>query len=76
MSSDNMDEKESELMHGMVNCYNTCHEDFEHTVHMVAAARSLNEEKVKSVLKKIKAESGNSEEYLSLRSKLPEDFPI
>jgi hypothetical protein len=43
---------------------------------MVAAARMLTEEKVKSVLKKIKAESGNSKEYLSLRSKLPEDFPI
>ena len=63
-------------MHGMVNCYNTCHEDFEHTVHMVARARGLTDEKVKSMLKKIKEESRDSEEYLSLRSRLPNDFNI
>ncbi|MEM0154432.1 MAG: hypothetical protein QW814_01190 [Methanothrix sp.] len=71
-----MDERENELMHGMVNCYNTCHEDFEHTVHMVARARRLSDEEVKLMLKKIKKESGDSEDYLLLRSKLPDDFPV
>ena len=71
-----MDERENELMHGMVNCYNTCHEDFEHTVHMVASSRGLTEEKVKSMLKKIKEESKDSKEYLLLRLKLPKDFDI
>jgi hypothetical protein len=71
-----MDERENELMHGMANCYNTCHADFGHTVHMVARARGLTDGKVKPMLERIKKEYGDSEEYISLRLKLPKDFPI
>ncbi|MCL5404457.1 MAG: hypothetical protein M1125_01280 [Candidatus Marsarchaeota archaeon] len=71
-----MDERENELMHGMVNCYNTCHEDFEGTVHMVARARGLSEKEAKAILEKIREEYGTTGEYKSLRSKLPKDFPL
>jgi hypothetical protein len=46
--------KESELLHGMVNCYNTCHANFEETVGMVGSARGLSSEEVKTILQRLK----------------------
>ncbi|MEM3227728.1 MAG: hypothetical protein QXR58_00190 [Candidatus Micrarchaeaceae archaeon] len=71
-----MNAKERELLTGMVNCYNTCHEDFEGTVRMVASARKLKPEKVKSMLSRIALKYGSSDEYAALRKKLPKEFPL
>jgi hypothetical protein len=71
-----MDERETELFQGMANCYNTCHEDFKNTVHMVARARGLSDSEVIAMLQGIKAKEGNSKEYIAIRSRLPKEFPI
>ncbi|MEM3661661.1 MAG: hypothetical protein QXG73_02440 [Candidatus Micrarchaeaceae archaeon] len=69
-----MDEREKEILKGMVNCYNVCRKDFYETVHMVAGARGLSDNVVIEILNKAKAE--HSDEYVRLRSKLPESFPM
>jgi hypothetical protein len=69
-----MSPKERELLQGMVNCYNTCHANFEETVSMVGSARGLASGEVKSILERLK--QAGEEEYRALRARLPDDFPL
>jgi hypothetical protein len=69
-----MTPKESELLHGMVNCFNTCHANFEETVGMVSSSRGLASEEVKTILQRLKHEG--SKEYRVLRERLPAEFPL
>ena len=69
-----MNARELELLQGMVNCYNTCHANFEETVGMVSSARGLTAEEVKATLSRLKEAGG--EEYGALRGRLPKDFPL
>jgi hypothetical protein len=68
--------RERELLTGMGNCFAACGEDFEGTVGMVADARHLTAEEVKRTLGRMKAECGRDPEYLALRGRLPESFPL
>jgi hypothetical protein len=58
----------------MVNCYHTCHADFEGTVGMVGSARGLSPEEVKEILARLKKEGGA--DFKELRSRLPDAFPL
>jgi hypothetical protein len=69
-----MTPKERELLQGMVNCYNTCHANFEETVGMVSSARGLDPEEVKEILNSLKSAGGD--EYQAFRIRLPNDFPM
>lgn len=69
-----MTPRERELLQGMVNCYNTCHADFEDTVDMVGSGRDLSPNQVKEILNRLKELGG--EEYQELRNRLPKDFPL
>ena len=69
-----MTPRERELLQGMVNCYHTCHADFEDTVGMVGSARRLSPEEVKEILARLR-ETGSTE-YKELRSLLPDSFPL
>jgi len=69
-----MSPKERELLQGMVNCYNTCHANFEETIRMVSSARGLTGDEVKATLQRLK--QAGSEEYRALRGRLPSDFPL
>jgi len=69
-----MTPSERELLQGMVNCYNTCHADFEDTVGMVGSARGLSPEEVKEILARLRERGGA--EYEELRSRLPDTFPL
>lgn len=69
-----MTPKDRELLNGMVNCYNTCHANFGDTVEMVASARGLTPEEVKTLLDRLRKEDG--EEYRALRRRLPDEFPL
>jgi hypothetical protein len=69
-----MTPRERELLQGMVNCYHTCHADFEDTVGMVGSARGLTSEEVKEMLGRLR-EAGGAE-YKELRSRLPDTFPL
>jgi hypothetical protein len=71
-----MDYAEKELLTGMCNCYETCREDFEGTVRMVARARNLTEDEVRSRLSSIKERYGSTSEYSELRARLPKAFPL
>ncbi len=66
--------KERELLQGMVNCYNSCHANFEETVGMVSSARGLSSEEVKETLARLKDAGGD--DYQALRGQLPNDFPL
>jgi hypothetical protein len=69
-----MNPRERELLQGMVNCYHTCHADFEGTVGMVGSARGLSPDEVKEILTRLKKAGGG--EYEALRSRLPDEFPL
>jgi len=69
-----MNARERELLQGMVNCYNTCHANFEETVGMVSSARGFTAEDVKETLNRLKESGG--EDYRALRGRLPKDFPL
>ncbi len=58
----------------MVNCYNSCHADFEETIGMVGSGRGLSPEQVREILNRLKAAGGD--DYLALRGRLPKDFPL
>jgi hypothetical protein len=60
----------------MGNCYATCGANFEDTVSMVGSARGLEPKEVKEILTHIKEAHGKEEEYLRLRSRLPEEFAM
>jgi len=63
-------------MTGMGNCYGSCHEDFERTVEMVGDARGLSVDQVKRMLEDIRGKYGADVDYLRLRGRLPQDFPL
>ena len=69
-----MNPRERELLQGMVNCYHTCHADFEGTVGMVGSAHGLSPEEVKEILARLKKAGGK--DYEELRSGLPSEFPL
>jgi hypothetical protein len=69
-----MTPKEQELLRGMVNCYNSCHANFEETVGMVGSARGLSPEEVKETLARLRDAGGD--DYQALRGRLPKDFPL
>jgi len=69
-----MTPRERELLQGMVNCYHTCHADFEDTVGMVGSARGLSAEEVKETLERLKQAGG--QDYHALRGQLPQEFPL
>lgn len=71
-----MDARERELLTGMGNCYAACQEDFESTIRMVAHARDRDPEEVRATLAAIRDRDGTTEAYRTLRSRLPEDFPL
>lgn len=61
-------------MHGMLNCYNVCHGNFDETTEMVGSARGLSSQEVKRILEQLMREDG--EEYRQLRQQLPDEFPM
>jgi hypothetical protein len=69
-----MSPKDRELLQGMVNCYNTCHANFDETVRMVGSARGLVPEDVKTILERLRQTGGD--DYYALRRRLPTDFPL
>ena len=71
-----MTPRERELLQGMGNCYEACHASFEDTVRMVGGGRGLSPEEVKGMLTKMKERYGQDGEYRTLRSRLPEGFPL
>jgi hypothetical protein len=60
----------------MVNCYKTCGENFERTVEMVANNRGLRPEQVKAVLVDLRSRCSSEPEYVELRKRLPQEFPV
>jgi hypothetical protein len=68
--------RERELLTGMGNCYEACHEDFAGTIGMVAGARNLDRETVLATLESMRARFSNDEEYRTLRRRLPPEFPL
>ena len=68
--------KERELLQGMGNCYAACHASFEDTLKMVGSNRGMSPEEVKGMLRRIKEKFGDDDEYKTLRSRLPKDFPL
>ncbi len=71
-----MDPRDRELLQGMCNCFSVCGENFENTVKMVAGARGRTPADVKSTLATLARTHGRDEDYKSLRSRLPADFPF
>ena len=60
----------------MCNCYSACGDDFEGTVRMVAGARGRTTEDVKETLLRLAKETAGEQEYQTLRSRLPAEFPF
>ncbi|HEV2317029.1 MAG TPA: hypothetical protein VGV89_05595 [Thermoplasmata archaeon] len=71
-----MDPRERELLTGMGNCYAACGEEFEATVEMVAGARNLEPQEVRSLLVQMRVRYAHDTEYQSLRARLPPEFPL
>jgi hypothetical protein len=71
-----MDARERELLTGMGNCFDACGEEFEATVGMVAGARHLAPDEVKSMLAAMRNKYALDPEYLRLRARLPDRFPF
>lgn len=71
-----MDPRDRELLTGMGNCYEACGADFEETVGMVAHSRDREPAQVKSTLARLGREFGKDPEFLSLRGRLPKEFPF
>jgi hypothetical protein len=68
--------RDKELLEGMGNCYSACGDDFDNTVSMVAGARGRTTEDVKETLQRLAKESAGENEYRTLRSRLPTEFPF
>lgn len=71
-----MEPRDRELLTGMGNCYEACGEDFERTVEMVASTRRRTPEDVRANLSALRAAFGDDPEYLQLRRRLPDSFPL
>jgi hypothetical protein len=68
--------REEELLTGMGNCYEACGADFEETIGMVAQARGLAPDLVKSMLRSMRERFGKEPAFLRLRARLPAEFPL
>jgi hypothetical protein len=68
--------KERELLQGMCNCYASCGDDFENTVGMVASARDRTQLDVKESLVTMAKNYASDKDYLTLRGRLPSEFPF
>lgn len=71
-----MEEIEKELLQATLNCYNACHDSFENTIEMISKSRGLEPNYTKEVLKKVREKYDNSEEYKTIRAKLPKNFDM
>lgn len=71
-----MDPRERELLTGMGNCFEACHDDFEGTIGMVADSRHRTSADVKETLREMRERYGSDADYLRLRARLPTEFPI
>lgn len=71
-----MNDRDRELLTGMGNCYEACHEDFESTVGMVSSSRRRTSDEVKQTLARLRMEFGRDPEYQALRGRLPAEFPF
>jgi hypothetical protein len=71
-----MTPREKELLTGMCNCYAACGDSYENTLWMVARARGLSPENLKSTLVEVSKRNSSDEDYLMLRRRLPSDFPF
>ena len=71
-----MTPKERELLQGMCNCYASCGDDFENTVGMVASARDRTQLDVKESLVTMAKNYASDKDYLTLRGRLPAEFPF
>jgi hypothetical protein len=67
---------ERELLTGMGNCYEACHDDFEATVGMVAGNRRRTPDDVKATLRSMKERFSSDPDYQRLRARVPSEFPI
>ena len=71
-----MNEIELELLSACGNCWNTCHEDFDRTMEMISRWRGYTPEEAKEILTHVKEQYNTDEEYIKLRKRFPEEFPI
>lgn len=71
-----MNDKELELLTAAGNCYQTCFEDFNRTMEMISRWRGYTPEEVIDILRDVRKKYGQSNEYIELRKRFPEDFPI
>ena len=71
-----MTPRERELLTGIGNCYEACHEGFEETVGMVARSRDRSIDEVKETLRSISERYGNDPDFLRLRERFPATFPV
>ncbi len=71
-----VDSRERELLTGMGNCYEACHDDFDGTVGMVAQTRKRTPEDVKTTLARMRERFHEDRDYRELRDRLPPDFPL
>ncbi len=67
---------ERELLTGMGNCFEACHEDFESTVEMVAGNRHRTTDDVKETLRQMASHFAADPDYQRLRGRLPREFPF
>ncbi len=71
-----MTPRDRELLEGMCNCYSVCGDDFESTARMIASSRGRTTADVKETLVMLAKNHGHDKDYMTLRSKLPADFPF
>ena len=71
-----MNDQELELLTAAGNCYQTCLEGFNRTMEMISRWRGYTPEEVIEILRKTKEKYGNEEEYIKLRKRFPEEFPV
>ena len=71
-----MTPRERELLTGMGNCFEACHEDFEGTIGMVAGARRISRDEVIERLRRLRSEEALDPEYRQLRARFPDEFPV
>lgn len=71
-----MNPRERELLTGMGNCYEACHESFEETIRMVAGNRGRTPDDVRESLRQMRVQYASDPEFLRLRARIPEDFPF
>jgi hypothetical protein len=68
--------RDRELLTGMGNCFEACHEDFDRTIDMVAGNRHRTPDDVKENLRQLRVQFATDPEYQRLRGRFPADFPV